>query len=501
MNFLIMNETRTSNRRLTLRELFAGFDVAVPEDSYDIEISGMADDSRQVKAGDLFVAVPGHATDGRKYIAEASSLGAAAILTSPGKGLHANIPIILSSNLRSDMGAAADRFYDHPSSKITVAGITGTNGKTTTAFLLATIFETSGKKWGRIGTIGCDIAGRSIPCGNTTPGSIDLHRFFAFMVEKKLTGCAMEVSSHALDQNRTGSIRFSSATFTNLSQDHLDYHQDMESYFAAKAKLFMDIPVSVINIDDEYGPRLIDRAGGKVVTFSSETDADLKYGCAGSDMQGSILEFRHNGQERNFKFPLPGWFNHQNAAAAAATAIGLGLTLDQAIEGLCRAAPIPGRLEPVDLGQPFAVYVDYAHTPNALERLLTSLRRFSPNKLHVVFGCGGDRDRKKRPLMGEITSNLADHVYLTSDNPRTEDPRAIIDDTLKGIADRSKCTVIEDRLEAIKTAISKASKNDIVAIAGKGHEDYQVIGTVKKFFSDIEVAGSVLRKLGYGDNG
>jgi len=497
----VMNEIKKSSRRLTLRELLEGFNVTVPEDSYDIEISGLADDSREVKPGDLFVAVPGHDADGRKYIAEASSLGAAAILTSPGMDLHANIPIVLSNNLRSDLGATADRFYGHPSSKMTVAGITGTNGKTTTAFLLTTIFKTSGKKWGRIGTIGCDIAGRHVPCGNTTPGSIDLHRFLAFMVEKKLAGCAVEVSSHALDQNRTQNIHFSSATFTNLTQDHLDYHQDMESYFAAKAKLFADVPLSVINFDDEYGRKLIDRIRGKVVTFSSETDADLKYGCMDSDMQGSVLEFRHGGEVKNFRFPLPGWFNHQNAAAAAATAIGLGLTLNQTVEGLSQSTAIPGRLEPVDLGQPFAVYIDYAHTPNALEKLLSSLRRFNPNRLHVVFGCGGDRDRKKRPLMGEITSNLADCIYLTSDNPRTEDPKAIIDDTLKGIADRKKCIVIEDRSQAIKTAISRASESDIVAIAGKGHEDYQVIGTMKKFFSDIEVAKSVLRKLGYGDNG
>ena len=501
MILAVMNEITRQSRRMTLRELFEGFDVALPEDSYDIEISGLADDSRQVKPGDLFAAVPGHDTDGRKYIAEASTLGAAAILTSPGMDLHANIPVVLTNNIRSDLGAMADRYYDHPSSKMTVAGITGTNGKTTTAFLLATIFETSGIKWGRIGTIGCDIAGRHVPCGNTTPGSIDLHRILASMVEKNLAGCAMEVSSHALDQNRIRNINFSSATFTNLSQDHLDYHRDMESYFAAKAILFADVPVSVINIDDEYGRKLIDRINGKVVTFSSATDADLEVSCIDSDMQGSVLRFRHGGEDRSFRFPLPGWFNHQNAAAAGATAIGLGLTLDQAVEGLSQSTAIPGRLEPVDLGQPFAVYIDYAHTPNALERLLTSLRRFNPNRLHVVFGCGGDRDRKKRPLMGEITSNLADHIYLTSDNPRTEDPKAIIDDTLKGIADRKKCIVIEDRPQAIQSAISGASEGDIVAIAGKGHEEYQVIGTVKKYFSDIEVVKSVLRKLGYGNNG
>ncbi len=501
MIFPVMNEIKKSSRQLTLGELLTGLDVAIPENSCDIEISGLAGDSREVKPGDLFVAVPGYDSDGRKYIAEASSLGAAAILTSPGMDLHANIPIVFSNNLRLDMGAVADRFHGSPSSKMKVAGITGTNGKTTTALLITTIFEVSGEKWGRIGTIGCDIAGRHIPCRNTTPGSIDLHKLLALMVEKRLTGCAMEVSSHALDQNRTHNIHFSSATFTNLSQDHLDYHRDMDSYFAVKAKLFADVPVSVINIDDEYGRKLIDRIHGKIVTFSTESDADLKYDCIDSDMQGSVLKFRHGGKDKSFRFPLPGWFNHQNAAAAAATAIGLGLTLEQAVEGLSHSTAIPGRLEPVDLGQPFAVYIDYAHTPNALERLLTSLRRFNPNRLHLVFGCGGDRDKKKRPLMGEIASDLADYVYLTSDNPRTEDPKAIIDDALKGIAHRKKCTVIEERPQAIKTAISRATEHDIVVIAGKGHEEYQVIGTVKKYFSDIEVAKSVLRKLGYGDNG
>jgi UDP-N-acetylmuramoyl-L-alanyl-D-glutamate--2,6-diaminopimelate ligase len=321
------------------------------------------------------------------------------------------------------------------------------------------------------------------------------------MLEKKLAGCAMEVSSHALDQNRTQNIHFSSATFTNLSQDHLDYHPDMDSYFEAKAKLFVDVPVSIINIDDEHGPKLIDRISGKIVTFSSEADADLKVSCIDSDMQGSTLVFRHGSKDTSFRFPLPGWFNHQNAAAAAATAIGLGLTLEQAVEGLSQSTAVPGRLEAVDLGQPFAMYIDYAHTPHALERLLMSLRRFNPNRLHIVFGCGGDRDKKKRPLMGKIASNLADYVYLTSDNPRTEDPKAIIDDALKGISDRKKCTVIEERPQAIETAISRATKDDIVVIAGKGHEEYQVVGTVKKYYSDIEVAKSVLRKLGYGDNG
>lgn len=501
MNFLIMNETRKSGRSFTLAELFRGLDVNLAGDISGIVISGLTDDSREVKPGDLFVAVPGFSTDGRQFIAEATSLGAAAVLTSPGENVHVEVPTVFSERLRTDLAVVADRFYGQPSSKLTVAGITGTNGKTTTAYLLATIFETAGYKWGKVGTIGYEILGQLVPTRTTTPGSIELQRFLDRTVEAGLDGCAMEVSSHALEQERTGSISFSSATFTNLTQDHLDYHENMEKYFSAKARLFIDVPLAVINIDDRYGRRLYDQTKKKNVSFATEAEGDLKYGCKSMDIDGSDLEFSFGGLSKSFRLPLPGLFNHENAAAAAATAIGLGLSLDRAVEGLSNAVPVPGRLEKIDMGQPFGIYVDYAHTPDALERLLSSLRRFDPARLNVVFGCGGDRDKTKRPVMAEVASRLADKVYLTSDNPRTEDPQAIIEDALKGITNRKRCTVIIERPGAIQAAITDASAGDIVVIAGKGHEEYQIVGTVRKYFSDFEVARSALRKMGYADNG
>jgi UDP-N-acetylmuramoyl-L-alanyl-D-glutamate--2,6-diaminopimelate ligase len=500
MNFILMNEKTKSKYATTLGELFKGLDVQMPVGCASIEINGLADDSRRVNLGDLFIAVPGTTNDGRKFVGEATSLGAAAILTAPGQEIKSSVPVILARDFRKVVAAVADRFYWNPTSKLTVAGVTGTNGKTTVTYLVSAIFDSIGQKWGRIGTTGYDLGGQILPSSNTTPGPIDLQRFFATMIERSLNGCAMEVSSHALHQGRCESVRFASATFTNLTQDHLDYHKDMDSYFEAKAILFEDIPVSIINIDDAHGRILGDRIRGKKITFSCEREADLQYRVLNADLHGSTLEFRYQGQSVQFEFPLSGWFNHQNAAAAAATAIGLGLSLEIAAEGLSNAPAVPGRLQAVKSGQPFGVYIDYAHTPDALEKLLISLREFEPKNLRVVFGCGGDRDKTKRPIMGGVASTLADIVYITSDNPRSEDPAAIIKDIVKGVIDKKRCHVFEDRAQAIKTALTNAIDGDIVVIAGKGHEDYQVIGSVRKYFSDFEVAKSALAKMGYATN-
>lgn len=499
MNFMTIDDARTSVKTISLRELFDGLNVVMNRGIGDVRITGIADDSREVQAGNLFIAVPGHNADGRKYISEAASMGAVAVLTSTGTNIHAGIPVIVCDDLVELTAAIAGRYFDHPSRALTVAGVTGTNGKTTTTYLIADIFGSNGRRWGKIGTIGCDLGGRVISSGNTTPGSVNIQRYMAEMRDENLAGCAMEVSSHALDQGRALGVRFASATFTNLSQDHLDYHKDLDTYFEAKAKLFDDVPISVINIDDPYGRNLVERASGKIITYGAGQDADFRYHCGQMDMHGSRLEFAYGDRKMEIEFPLPGMFNHQNAAAAAATAVGLGLPFEKAVDGLKSSGAVPGRLQPVRMGQPFAVYIDYAHTPDALEKLLNSLREFKPDHLHVVFGCGGDRDRKKRPLMAKAVSSLADQVYLTSDNPRTEEPKAIIEDALKGIIDRKKCQVIEDRALAIRTAISRVSGGDILVIAGKGHEEYQIIGTVKKYFSDFEVAKSELRKLGYGN--
>ncbi len=500
MIFSIMDKTGKIPRSLSLGELLQNLNFDLPKEYAGIPVAGITDDSRRINPGDVFFAVPGHSADGRKYISEAVSLGASAIITTPGEGSYPGVPVVRIEDLRGAMSLAADRYFDHPSSRLTVAAVTGTNGKTTVTYLLSSIFNSSGKRWGKIGTIGYETGGRFIAAQNTTPGAIDLQRYFFEMIENGYDGCAMEVSSHALDQRRCEHIQFDLAAFTNLTQDHLDYHKDMDSYFLAKSILFEKAPISVINVDDEYGRRLLTRASGRIITYGSDNPADLQYRSKDISIHSSALEFKYEGRTIGFDFPLPGLFNHQNAAAAAASAIGLGLSLEEAVKGLSEASPVPGRLQPIRLGQPFGVYIDYAHTPGALERLLTSLREFKPGMIHIVFGCGGDRDRKKRPLMGQASSTLADRVYLTSDNPRTEDPMAIINEALKGITDRKRCQVIEDRALAIRAAINSASDGDIVAIAGKGHEDYQVVGTVKKYFSDVEVAKSALRKLGYDNN-
>jgi len=501
MNFAILNNNERVYRVMKSTELFEGLKVQFPPGLDEFGINGISIDSRNVQQGNLFIAVPGHAQDGRKYIAEAVSLGARAILTVPGKEINTSVPVITAASLREVISGIANRYYDFPSGKLKVAGITGTNGKTTTAYLLSDIHNSVGRKWGKIGTIVYETGSRTIPAQNTTPGSVDVQKYLAEMVENRLDGCAMEVSSHALDQGRCDGVKFSSATFTNLTQDHLDYHKDMETYFLSKAALFANASCSVINIDDEYGKRLKSCAGGSIFTFSFNQNANLICRSISADIDSSILEFKYDGRAIQFELPLPGFFNHLNAAAAGATALAGGLSLDDVTSGLSGAATVPGRMQAVAMGQPFGVYVDYAHTHEALERLLESIKNFKPQKIHLVFGCGGDRDVTKRPLMAKVASTLADVVYLTSDNPRTEDPGKILKDTLAGIIDKKKCHVIEDRALAIRAAITSAAANDIVVIAGKGHEEYQIVGNVRKYFSDIEAAKSELRKLGYENDG
>jgi UDP-N-acetylmuramoyl-L-alanyl-D-glutamate--2,6-diaminopimelate ligase len=496
-----MNDNKRIKRPVSLIDLFAGFGVRLPEAGANLKIEGISVDSRTVRTGDLFIAVPGHSQDGRRYIAEAASLGAVAILTIPGKDIKCDIPVIFADDLRPVAAGVASRFYENPSRKLTVSGVTGTNGKTTTTYLLTSILRAAGRKWGKIGTIGYDTGSRIIPAQNTTPGPVEIQKFLAEMVENGMDGCAMEASSHALDQGRCEGISFSSATFTNLTQDHLDYHENMEKYFQSKAALFTNVPRSIINIDDEYGRRLISLAKGGILTYGSSGNAGLEWRVDKTEIGGSRLQFKYEGQTAEFELPIPGIFNHYNAAAAGATALALGMSLPEVAFGLSRAAPVPGRMQAVSLGQPFGVYVDYAHTPGALERLLQSVKSFKPRKIHVVFGCGGDRDVTKRPLMAAAVSNYADRIYLTSDNPRTEDPARIIKDALSGITDKKKFRDIEDRALAIKTAIVSAEAGDIVVIAGKGHEEYQITQGVKKYFSDIEAAKAELRKLGYEEHG
>ena len=501
MNFAIMSDSEKIYRSMNLSDLFAGLNVKLSDESGKLKLSGITVDSRTVQPGNLFIGVPGHSQDGRQYISEAVSLGASAVLTVAGKDIIAGVPVILADDLKEILPLIANRFYDFPSEKIKVSGVTGTNGKTTTIYLIAAIFDSVGEKWGKIGTVGYDTGSRVVPAQNTTPGPLDIRKLLTEMVENDMDGCAMEVSSHALEQGRSDGINFYSATFTNLTQDHLDYHENMEKYFLAKAGLFENAARSIINIDDDYGRKLLKRIAGDIITYSFKQKADLECKAISADIDSSLLQFRYKDELLQFRFPLPGIFNHLNAAAAGATALSFDLSLDDITNGLSQATTVPGRMQAVSMGQPFGVYVDYAHTPGALENLLKSIRSFEPDHIHIVFGCGGDRDVTKRPLMAEAATKYADYVYLTSDNPRTEDPEKIIKDTLAGITDKKRCSVIEDRALAIKAAIASAGGGDIVVIAGKGHEEYQIVGTVKKYFSDIEAVKSELRKLGYENNG
>lgn len=443
----------------------------VTGDARGRRIDAVTHDSRRVSAGSLFCCVRGARRDGHEFAVEAVTRGAVALLVDREiSGLDPRIPQIVVDDVRRAMGRLAAAFWGNPSHDLTVVGITGTNGKTTTTHLLASIMEAAGWSTDTIGTLSG---------GLTTPESTDLQERLATDRDRSVRGVAMEVSSHALQLHRVAGTRFAAGVFTNLSQDHLDLHGDMESYFAAKATLFDReyCGVGVVNVDDEYGRRLLDR-DLPIVTYSV---ADL------DDVKVTTTCHSYTWDRTSIRVPLGGSFNVANSLAAATVAREIGLGTEAIVEGLRRVHPVPGRLESVDCGQDFTVVVDYAHTPDGLSNVLRTLRDSAPSaRLVVVFGCGGDRDRAKRPLMGEVASTLADDVVVTSDNPRSEDPRAIVEAITAGVPDhlRHRVTVEIDRAAAIRLAVGRARTGDVVVVAGKGHETTQSIGGVDRPFDD-----------------
>ena len=493
-----------SQNKIILRDLFAGIDCQFIGPG-DITLDGLANDSRRVKPGDLFFAIPGFSSDGRKYVTEAISLGAIAIASNGIiEGLE-SVPQVICADVRRAMSKTSARFFGIPSAKIPVVGVTGTNGKTTTTYMFAHIMKVQGQRWGRLGTVDYFTGGRVSTATNTTPDALQLQEMLAEIYNNGLHGCVMEVSSHGLDLGRCDDIQFSAAVFTNLSQDHLDYHKDMESYFLAKSILFEKLLRAdgfvILNARDPYSERLRKLSPGRVITFGVVEDfsenvvadliiADRDY----ADGQRSY-KARFAGKTIDGSIPHLGRFNLFNAAAAIGAAIGLGCSLEDAVESLRTAPQVPGRVQKIDCGQPFEVIIDYAHTPDAIKNLLEGIH--SAGKVILVFGCGGDRDTIKRPIMGGIACKLADRVVVTSDNPRTEKPAQIIADILKGMPAGDYLKVIENRDEAIGQAIGMAKAGDLVIIAGKGHEDYQIIGKTKLYFSDQDVARKYLKKLGY----
>jgi UDP-N-acetylmuramoyl-L-alanyl-D-glutamate--2,6-diaminopimelate ligase len=456
-------------------------------------VADIAYASTDVTPGALFVCVPGGRVDGHDFAVDAADGGAAALVVQRPLGVP-DLPQVQVPSVREAMGPIAAAVFGRPADAMRIVGITGTNGKTTTSFVLESVLDAAGRSPGVIGTTGARIAGEPAPLARTTPEAPDLHRLLAAMRDRGVTDVAMEVSSHALDQHRVGGIHFAVAIFTNLSQDHLDYHPDMAAYFAAKAKLFEPsvAELAAINIDDPAGVTLAASCPIPVVTFGTEAPADVRGTGIVADASG--ISFEVDGTR--YRSRLRGRFNVSNCLAAIAAARALGLAERAIAEGIASLPGVPGRVEPVDAGQDFLVMVDYAHTPDSIENVLRAARPLTSGRLIVVFGCGGDRDRSKRPLMGRAATSGADLTVVTSDNPRSEDPIAIIAEIEPGAKEGGGAYVIQpDRRAAIRLAIREATTGDVVVIAGKGHESGQEFADHTVPFLDRDVADQELRAL------
>ncbi len=464
---------------------------STPEAVADVEISRLDYDNRQVQPGSLFFCVPGFTSDGHDYAAAAAGAGAVAVVVDHHLP-DLELPQIEVPDVRAAMAPAAAAFSGDPTAELTVSGVTGTNGKTTTAYLIRALLEAAGRPTGLLGTVTSIIGGTEYPVARTTPEAIELQRMFREMVDGADRAAVMEVSSHALELHRVDAIHFDVAVFTNLTQDHLDFHPTMEDYFTAKRRLFAEHApgVAIVNSDDPYGARLAAEFGA--VTFALEDPrADYRARDVRTGLAGSDFTLVSRAGEHRLHSPLTGRFNVYNVLGALAAALEQGVSIHTASAALASAGQVPGRFESVEAGQPFAVLVDYAHTPDSLENVLSAARPLTQGNLHVVFGCGGDRDRTKRPLMGEIAARLADNVVVTSDNPRSEDPDAIIAEILSGI-DRPVDSRT-DRREAIAVAIAAARAGDVVIIAGKGHEQGQEFAAGHKLpFDDVTVVREAL---------
>src|SRR5690349_17106857 len=467
---------------MTLRELLG--------DGPDVVVTGLTFDNRLAGPGTLFFCVPGFTRDGHDFAPDAVARGASALVVQRPLGL--GVPEVLVDDVRASMALAAARFYGDPTASLKVAGITGTNGKTTTAFLTRALLQGAGMRTGLLGTVKSVVGGVEHPVVRTTPEAIDLQRTFREMLDGGDVACAMEISSHALELRRADGIHVAAAVFTNLTQDHLDFHPTMEDYFQAKRLLFASelTSVRIVNADDPYGRRLIEEFD--CLTFGIDSEADYRAVDLGPD--GEFTAITPDGRFPA-RVPLPGRFNVSNALAAWAAARALGAPASGLAASLAAAETAPGRFQPVDAGQPFGVIVDYAHKPDALEQVLLAAREMAAGRLIVVVGAGGDRDRGKRPLMGEIAARLADVALITSDNPRSEPPEAIIDEIMAGVP-ASPHAVVErdaDRRASIFRAVGMAAPGDVVVIAGKGHEQGQEFaGGRKEPFDDAAVAREAL---------
>src|SRR5215210_4256501 len=485
---------------MLLKNLLAAIEPGSVVGPVDRAIESIAYDSRRAGKNSLFVALRGEKSDGHAFIEQAIEKGATVLLTERIMQ-QPRATCVQVANTRTALADLAGVFYEHPVRRLKMAAVTGTNGKTTTTFLIKHICENASLRCGLIGTVRYEIAERILPAVRTTPESLDLQELLAMMVNAGCKAAAMEVSSHALAQERTRGLEWDVAVFTNLTQDHLDFHGTMDRYFESKLKLFTSLPqqqfkkkpVAVVNLDDRYGERILDHLSKDfpVVTYGVSARADFRASSYRPEFGATSYQLDARGKSYLVRLPLIGRFNVANSLAALAAASTLGISLREAILSLAQSPQVPGRLEAVPAKRQFQVFVDYAHTPDALLNVLKTVRELSPRKVIVVFGCGGDRDKQKRPLMARVADENADFSIITSDNPRKEDPESIIADAAKGMRSE-RYEKITDRTAAITRAIELAQARDIVVIAGKGHETYQEFADHTIPFDDIQIARRAL---------
>ncbi len=485
----------------SLAEIINGIEVQASSGNSQVMIHGISMDSRRVQPGDLYVCVPGFQVDGHDFAVKAIASGAVALVVE--RFLSIDVPQVKVSNVRQVIGLLAATVYDKPSEQLELVGVTGTNGKTTITYLIEKIGTKHGKKVGLIGTLGARIDGREIPGERTTPEAIEVQKLLGDMVAEGVSLAVMEVSSHAMDLGRVKGCEFDIGIFTNLTQDHLDYHKTMEDYLYAKSSLFSGLEgkkqpkLSILNGDDSSFDSLSQASAAPVVSYGIHNEVDYRAENVEVTSEGVRFVVRYRECLQDIQYSTPGFFSVYNALAAFVWGVERGYNPRSVAEALAEIPGVPGRFESVRLGQPFLVIVDYAHTPDGLENVVRTARGFTKGRLITVFGCGGDRDKGKRPIMGEVASKDSDFLIVTSDNPRTEDPDQIIREVLSGISGVEH-VALRDRREAIGSACRMAKPGDTILIAGKGHETYQIFGTEVHPFDDREVAREALRGLGYG---
>lgn len=477
---------------MKISELLYGIDI-ICQEGRDREILSLSNNTAEVGRESLFFCIEGVKTDGHLFADKAVKSGAVALVISKDVDVSGDVTVIKVADTRIAMAQISSNFYGNPTSNINMIGITGTNGKSTSAFMLREILKGFGKITGLMGTIYNIYDNEIEEAKRTTPESMDLQKMLLKMKDKGVEDCVIEVSSHSLQLNRVYGVNFKTAIFTNLTQDHLDFHVTMENYFKAKMKLFENCENAVINIDDEYGRRILREAKCNIVTYGIENRGDIYAVDIIITGEGTCFKLCYKNESYPVKLHLPGKFNVYNALGCAAAALTLGVPLQEIIGGLEELENVPGRSEKINSKRGFTVVIDYAHSPDGIINILRTAREYTNNRLITLFGCGGDRDRGKRPLMGEAAGRLSDFCIVTSDNPRTEEPKAIINDILPGI-NETKCSyvIIEDRKKAIEHALNIGQSGDVIVIAGKGHETYQVLKNETVHFDEREIVHELL---------